>query len=75
MLGHLRLEHLDLLILIVLRLSALLCLKVAPILVIVLVLLLAHQPEDHLLNHLLDLVKGPVESADLLSQKVKNHYF
>merc|ERR1719446_1299533 len=68
MLSDLCLEHLDLLILVVLGLRALLRLKVAPVLVIVLVLLLTHQTEDHLLNHLLDLVKGPVEGADLLSQ-------
>mmetsp|Transcript_5054 Transcript_5054/g.11452 ORF Transcript_5054/g.11452 Transcript_5054/m.11452 type:complete len:398 (-) Transcript_5054:834-2027(-) len=54
---QLRADACELALLADLRGVALLDLKVAPVLVIVLVLLLCHQPEDHLLDHVVDCSK------------------
>jgi hypothetical protein len=67
-LSNLLLEHVDLLILVLFGFRALFHLHVAPVLVVIFVLLLRHQPEDHFLNHLLNLIKWAIISADLLSQ-------
>merc|ERR1719428_172789 len=67
-LGNLLLQHIDLLILVLLGLSALFHLHIAPIFVIIFVLLLTHEAENHLLDHLLDLIKWAIVGADLLCQ-------